>query len=82
MGLEECFLDGIVGVGLRTHEVRGPQSDVLIATHELLVRRDVTTAGARDRFGVFRRTALHGSTVPPTPAGAGGFPRGRTASKS
>ena len=38
--------------------------------------RDVTTAGARDRFGVFRRTALHGSTVPSTPGGTQRFPSG------
>src|SRR4029077_12003666 len=53
IGLEEGILDGIVGIGLRADEVRGPQGDVLVAAHELLVRRDVTDAGARDQFGVF-----------------------------
>ena len=51
--LEEGFLDGIVGIGLRAHEVRGPQGDVLVAAHDLLVRHDVAGPGTRDQFGVF-----------------------------
>ena len=53
VGLEKGVLDGIVGIGLRAHEVRGPDGDVLVAAHDLFVRRDVTGPGALDQVGVF-----------------------------
>ena len=53
VGLEKGVLDGIVGIGLRAHEVRGPDGDVLVAADDLFVRCDVTGPGARDQVGVF-----------------------------
>jgi hypothetical protein len=85
MGLEECLLDGIVGVGLRADEVRGPTRDVLVSADEFLVRRDVATPGSRDGFVVVDVDGPPRSTVPRTPPRARRFPRaslgpgGRTA---
>lgn len=78
MGLEECLLDGIVGVGLRADEVRGPTRDVLIPADEFLVRRDVATPGSRDGFVVVDVDGPPRSTVPRTPPKARRFPGSRS----
>ena len=64
VGLEEGILDGIVGIGLRAHEVRGSDGHVLVAADDLLVRRDVTGPGARDQFGVVDVGGLPASITP------------------
>jgi hypothetical protein len=63
--LDECLLDGIVGVAVGREEMRGPDRDGLVPADQLLIGHDVASPCAIDQLGVatpvvFQWTALHG----------------------
>src|SRR5438270_7425511 len=60
MGLYECLLGGVLGLGGGPDDgVSGPEHDLLIAVHDLLVGVNAAALSAYEQLGVVLRPALH-----------------------
>ena len=74
VGFDEAFLGGVFRFGGRPRDhVGGPESNLLIAAHDLLIGGRIPALGASEQLGIVLRSALHRNALN-TPRAASWFP--------